>query len=65
MQSGKWTLNMEDLKSLLMTALAFGAAALITYLMENLTQLHLGDFEPIVMLVLGMVLKFVQKLIKN
>lgn len=56
---------MEDLKSLLMTALAFGAAALITYLMENLTQLHLGDFEPIVMLVLGMVLKFVQKLIKN
>jgi hypothetical protein len=65
MKSERFTLNVDDLKSLLWTALIFGVAAVVTYVLDNIKVLNLGGNEELVVFILGLLGKFLQKVLSG
>ncbi len=63
--SPKFTIDLADLKSLFFTSLLFGASAVLTFVIEHVASIKLDDFFPgleaFTVLILGMLLKLVQK----
>lgn len=67
--SPRGAINLADVKSLLITALIFGASAVLTFVIEHIASVKLDEFIPgaeaFMVLILGMLLKFVQKFLNG
>lgn len=65
MGSKKFTLDMSDIFSLGKGAMLVGGAAALTYVMQNLGELDLGDMGALVVPVVAVGLDAVIKWLKN
>jgi len=55
----------EDVKSILTGALLAGAGALLTFLAENLTSLDFGDWTPMVVAIVSVLINAARKYIST
>jgi hypothetical protein len=65
MGSKKFKLNISDLSNLGKNALLVGGAAAVTYVMQNLGELDLGDMGALVVPIIALALDTVVKWMKN
>jgi hypothetical protein len=63
--SKKFTLDMTDVMSLVKNALLVGGAAAVTFIMQNLGSLDLGDMGALLVPVIAVVLDTVVKWFKD
>ncbi len=65
MGSKKFKLDISDLSNLGKNALLVGGAAAVTYVMQNLGELDLGDMGALVVPIIALALDTVVKWMKN
>lgn len=61
MQSKRFTLNKDDGQAILRGALVAIGGALVTYLLEVLPSVDFGEYTPVVVAILGILLNSARK----
>jgi len=59
------TIDKNDWKSLVVTALLVGASAILTYFVDNASSINFGEYNSVIGPVIFMILKTAQKWLKD
>lgn len=63
--SQRFTLNTEDWKRIAIGALIAGAGAVLTFLAENLGNMNFGEYTPVVVAGLSILINILRKLLSG